>query len=133
MADIQLGIAFWAYAVFAFLLLITTRSIDSDWMWFAIAGEPRAPTQTKTGQAAAEQGLTGCPTCGLIHALHDNGHNHSVRCGGPLHMRSPKSLQRTMSLLITATIFYIPANIYPIMTTTNFGQENNSTIMGGPV
>lgn len=131
MADIQLGIAFWAYAVFAFLLLMTTRSIDADWMWFAIAGEPRAPAHTQTGQGAAEQGLTGCPTCGLIHALDEKHNNQCLRCGESLHARAPKSLQRTLSLLITATIFYIPANVYPIMTTTNFGQEKNSTIMGG--
>ncbi|BDZ73642.1 MULTISPECIES: paraquat-inducible protein A [Methylophaga] len=133
MADIELGIAFWAYAVFAFLLLMTTRSIDADWMWFAIAGEPRAPAHTNTGQGAAEQGLTGCPTCGLIHALDKGSDNHCLRCGEPLHARAPKSLQRTLALLITATIFYIPANVYPIMTTTNFGQEKNSTIMAGVI
>ncbi|WP_417536194.1 PqiA/YebS family transporter subunit [Methylophaga sp.] len=133
MADIELGIAFWAYAVFAFLLLMTTRSIDADWMWFAIAGEPRAPAHTNTGQGAAEQGLTGCPTCGLIHALDKGSDNHCLRCGEPLHARAPKSLQRTLALLITATIFYIPANVYPIMTTTNFAQEKNSTIMAGVI
>ncbi|WP_417510090.1 PqiA/YebS family transporter subunit [Methylophaga sp.] len=133
MADIELGIAFWAYAVFAFLLLMTTRSIDADWMWFAIAGEPRAPAHTNTGQGAAEQGLTGCPTCGLIHALDKGSDNHCLRCGEPLHARAPKSLQRTLALLITATIFYIPANVYPIMTTTNFGQEKNSTIVAGVI
>jgi len=36
-----------------------------------------------------------------------------------------------MALLIAAAIMYIPANIYPIMTTEHLGQSIDSTIIGG--
>lgn len=65
-ASIGFGVAFWAFCAFAVLLLMTTHSIDSDWMWFSLAGEPQAPKHTRTGETAAPQGLTGCPTCGSI-------------------------------------------------------------------
>ncbi|HEC73308.1 MAG TPA: paraquat-inducible protein A [Methylophaga aminisulfidivorans] len=133
LADVELGTAFWSYAAFAVLLLMTMRSIDDDWMWFAIAGEPRAPVSTQTGQPAAEQGLTGCPTCGLINELYTQGKQHCRRCGEGLHARAPKSIERTIALLLTATILYIPANLYPIMTTTAFGQPVDNTIMGGVI
>jgi len=133
MAQIALGVSFWAFCVFAILLLMTTRSIDADWMWFSLAGEPQAPKGTRTGETAAPQGLAGCATCGLLNAVTPMGRDHCQRCGEPLHTRLPKSLQRTWALLAAAIIMYIPANIYPIMTTTLLGQSNPSTIIGGVI
>ena len=48
-------------------------------------------------------------------------------------LRTGNSLQRTMALLITASILYVPANIYPIMITEALGVEEYSTIMGGVI
>ncbi|UDM05663.1 paraquat-inducible protein A [Halomonas sp. NyZ770] len=132
MAQIELGISFWAFCVFAILLLMTTQSIDADWMWFSLEGEPLAPEGTLTGATAASQNVTGCPTCGLVNRL-DKGHGRCVRCHEKLHTRLPYSLQRTWALLFAATIMYIPANVYPIMTTTSLGHTAPSTIIGGVV
>ncbi|MFC3285423.1 PqiA/YebS family transporter subunit [Litchfieldella rifensis] len=133
MAQLELGVSFWAFCAFAILLLATTQSIDADWMWFSLAGEPRAPEGTHSGQTAASQGLTGCPTCGLVNRLGRDGHGHCRRCGEHLHARLPYSLQRTWALLAAAAVMYIPANVYPIMTTTSLGQSEPSTIIGGVV
>ncbi|WP_240454035.1 paraquat-inducible protein A [Halomonas sp. NO4] len=133
MAQVELGIAFWAFCTFALLLLVTTQSVDSDWLWFSLAGEPRAPGGARTGTTAAPQGLTGCPTCGLVNRLSREGHGHCVRCGERLHARHPYSLQRTWALLAAASILYLPANLYPIMTTTSLGHASPSTIIGGVV
>ena len=43
------------------------------------------------------------------------------------------SIQRTWSLLLTASILYIPANLYPIMITNLFGNSEPSTIIGGAI
>ncbi|MCH4563701.1 paraquat-inducible protein A [Halomonas sp. EGI 63088] len=133
MAQIELGMAFWAFCAFALLLLLTTQSIDSDWMWFSLAGEPRAPAGARTGETAAAQGLAGCATCGLVNRLEPGRHSHCRRCGERLHARLPHSLQRTWALLIAAAVMYIPANVYPIMTTTSLGHSSPSTIIGGVV
>ncbi len=50
-----------------------------------------------------------------------------------MHLRNSNSLQRTLALLITASILYIPANVYPIMITDVLGVAEYSTIMGGVV
>jgi paraquat-inducible protein A len=42
-------------------------------------------------------------------------------------------LQRTLALLITASILYIPANVLPIMTTEQLGSAVDNTILGGVV
>lgn len=132
-AEITLGIGFWAFCSFAILLLLTMRSLDDDWMWFAIAGEPLAPEGTHTGQTASSQHLTGCKTCGLLQRLPEDGRSYCERCGEILHQRSPHSMQRTWALLIAASVLYIPANIYPIMFSTRFGQTQPKTIIGGVV
>ncbi len=133
MAQIELGVSFWAFCAFALLLLFTTQSIDADWMWFSLAGEPRAPEGTRTGDTAAPQRLAGCTTCGLINRLDDAGRGRCRRCGDRLRSRLPHSLQRTWALLAAAAIMYIPANVYPIMTTTSLGHTSPSTIIGGVV
>ncbi len=131
MASVDLGVSFWSFCVYALLLLLTTRSIDTDWMWFSLAGEPLAPEGCRPGEPAAEQGLTGCPTCGLVSRLSHFGRGRCERCGEPLRFRGSHSLQKTWALLIAATLCYIPANLYPIMTTTSLGDETPSTIIGG--
>ena len=133
MAQIELGVAFWAFCAFAILLLYTTQSVDSDWMWFSLAGEPLAPRGVRTGETAAPQKVTGCPTCGLINRLTADGHGQCRRCGERLHARLPHSLQRTWALLAASVVMYIPANVYPIMNTTTMGQTSPSTIIGGVV
>ncbi len=106
MAQIELGISFWAFCVFAILLLMTTQSIDADWMWFSLEGEPLAPEGTLTGATAASQEVTGCPTCGLVNRF-DKDHRRCIRCHEKLHTRLPHSLQRTgrCSLLRRSCIF----------------------------
>jgi len=130
--EVQLGASFWAYCVFAVLLLMTTRSVDIDWLWYRLAGEPPPDTSIRCGINAADQLATGCATCGLVNTISASPVDHTCsRCGSTLHMRKPNSLEFTWALLITAAVLYIPANAYPMMITTSLGQTHSSTIIGG--
>lgn len=55
------------------------------------------------------------------------------RCGASLHLRKPNSIARTWALVIAAIIFYIPANIFPIMVITSLGKVQSDTIMSGVI
>ena len=79
---------------------------------------------------AASEGLACCHICCKLApaTLHE-----CPLCGASLHLRKPDSIQRTVALLITASLLYIPANILPIMTTTQLGSGLDSTIIGGVV
>jgi paraquat-inducible protein A len=81
------------------------------------------------GTAAAE-GLACCHVCFKVapQALH-----RCPRCRAPLHLRKRDSLQRTLALVATASLLYIPANVLPIMTTEQLGRAMDSTIIGGVV
>jgi len=55
------------------------------------------------------------------------------RCGAEMHLRKPGSIARTWALVITAFIFYLPANLLPVMTVISFGEGEPDTIMSGIV
>jgi paraquat-inducible protein A len=81
-------------------------------------------------RTAAKQNLASCHLC-LKLASKDT--HKCPRCGAAMHVRKPDSLQRTVALLITASVLYIPANLLPIMYTDQLERTIPSTIMGGVV
>ncbi len=137
LAEIVIGPAFWAYSAFAVLLLMTTRSIDIDYLWRRLAGEPNPPRQLHAGETALAQGMVNCLCCGAIHALPSPQATQTAhlcsRCGQPLHPRIPLSQQHTWALLCAAAVLYVPANLYPMMITTAFGQTHTNTLMSGMI
>ncbi len=79
---------------------------------------------------ASELNLCLCHSCGLACDITDNPHE-CKRCGAPLHARKADSLTRTWAYLLAALVFYIPANLLPVMNTSLFGSGSDSTIMSG--
>jgi paraquat-inducible protein A len=72
-------------------------------------------------------------SCHLCCKLSPGNLGRCPCCGARLHQRKVQSLQRTTALLITSSILYIPANIYPIMETDQLGATIESSILGGVV
>lgn len=139
MVDIVIGPAFWAYSVFAVLLLMTTRSIDIDWLWRRLTAEPTPPAALRAGMTAAAQGMVACMCCGNLQATPTQAVDaprltHAcVRCGSAIQSRTHLSQQASWALLCAAAILYIPANVYPMMVTTAFGQTQTNTLMAGMI
>ncbi len=85
-------------------------------------------------KTAAECGLVACPACGTITRAFLQATVQPPRCQlcfARLHSRKPMSLQRSWAWLLAGIIAYIPANLYPIMYTTVFGDSQPNTIFGG--
>lgn len=85
-------------------------------------------------KTAAECGLVACPACGTITRLSLDKFQQPPRCQlcyARLHSRKPMSLQRSWAWLLAGLFVYVPANIYPIMFTTVFGDSEPNTIIGG--
>ncbi|MGE9266598.1 MAG: paraquat-inducible protein A [Verrucomicrobiales bacterium] len=78
--------------------------------------------------SAMEEQKACCHVCGRTDSarLH-----HCPRCGAPMHMRKQQGVQRCLAFLIASIIAYIPANIWPIMTVTQLGQDEDNTILSG--
>ena len=79
---------------------------------------------------ARDAGLVGCRRCTL--ALPE-GTTTCPRCGGGLQSRDPTSLQRVWAWWLVGALFYIPANVYPMLLTRTVGRGSDATIVGGVI
>ena len=79
---------------------------------------------------AANSNLAACHLCCKLAPAEVH---HCPRCGSAMHVRKNDSIQRTLALLFTACLLYIPANMYPIMYTDQLGTTEPSTILGGVI
>lgn len=77
---------------------------------------------------AHEHDVCLCHTCGYVCPAETTT---CPRCEAPVHARKPNSIARTWAFLIAGLIFYIPANLMPVMFTTLFGSSSQNTIMSG--
>jgi paraquat-inducible protein A len=76
-----------------------------------------------------------CHSCGRVNPapIEQSSHAHCSRCHAPLHVRKTKSLDRTLALLLAATILYIPANMLPMTMTNSLLGSQQDTIMSGVI
>ncbi|MDO5657330.1 MAG: paraquat-inducible protein A [Paracoccus sp. (in: a-proteobacteria)] len=80
---------------------------------------------------AHRAGLVGCRGCGRVWPAEDE---NCGRCGAVLHNPDRRSLGAVWAWLLAGMIFYIPANIMPMMSTRAFaifGPTTEATIIGG--
>ncbi|AZC24988.1 MULTISPECIES: paraquat-inducible protein A [Pseudomonas] len=79
---------------------------------------------------ARDHQLKLCHTCGQVCQASEH---YCPRCDSAVHARKTNSLSRTWALLLASLIFYIPANLLPVMHTNIFGNASENTIMSGVV
>ena len=71
--------------------------------------------------------------CNFCGATNLRNREFCRRCGMKVAIDVKKSLQSALAFLIAAVIFYIPANIYPILESTKFGRPQANTIIEGVI
>jgi paraquat-inducible protein A len=84
--------------------------------------------------SAARASLVRCPGCEKLYpAEHTPAGVPCGRCGAAVHARKPASVQRTWALVLGAALLYVPSNLYPVMTISQFGQDESDTIISGVI
>lgn len=84
------------------------------------------------GMSAASRGFCSCHVCGLVSPCGDeSAEMRCPRCHSVLHRRRPNSLQICWALLISAYIFYVPANVMTMMETGSLISYRKDTVMSG--
>jgi len=79
-----------------------------------------------------EEQLIRCPICEAVNR--DEGKkNICRRCNSKIYQHQKFQTEKSWAFLITAIIFYIPANLYPMLVIKQFGNEDGSTILGGVI
>jgi paraquat-inducible protein A len=107
--------------------------LDRQAVWEALDRQDPDAQPAPNGLLHPWPGAIACEVCGLLGQPDRDGPVHCRRCGAHLHARKPNSIARAWALMIAATIFYGPANIYPVLTVIQLGAGAPSTIMGGVV
>src|SRR5947208_2868955 len=77
-----------------------------------------------------------CNVCGQTQSMDELEPGMSAdccRCGLRLARNPVNSLQRTAALSLAALMFYVPANIYPILKMESYGQYSENTVWDGCV
>ncbi len=136
LADVAMGYSFWAFCGFAILLVKNVAGLDRYWLWQHFS--PNPPLQNVTpGDNHLSQNHVSCPICQAITEIDKHNMQKSVfcsRCHTSLTLFNPHdNLQKCWALLISAAIFFIPANLYPMMYTVSLGNSEGSTILQGVV
>jgi paraquat-inducible protein A len=74
-----------------------------------------------------------CRVCGLVQrqeALATGMLAECARCGARLSEHKPNSLSRTAAFTLAALAFYVPANIFPILSMELYGVHSENTVEG---
>ena len=118
------------YAFFALTFLLTGLSRITAgrlWRW----AEDRELVPVSTRQALKEHpAWSACMHCGFVQSSQNKGCD---RCGAVVHKRKPNSRARVAALVLTACVFYIPANVLPVMELRSIVGSSAHTILGGVI
>ncbi len=76
-------------------------------------------------------GLLVCLDCRATVRDVKAAHSRCPRCQARLHERKPHSLIVTTVLVVCAAVFYVPANVLPVMNTRTIFDDEQDTIMSG--
>ncbi len=79
---------------------------------------------------ARDAGMVACTSCGLVASPDVES---CPRCHARMQSRKDGSIQRVLAWLLAGLILYVPANIYPMLRTTQMFKEQDSTIVGGVI
>ena len=125
LAYVQVGPALYALGLLMLATVAADALLDEDEMWDAISPTPDEPS------GPAHLPLVACRSCGLVsHAAEGTA---CSRCRARLYHRKANPMGRTVALLLTGAVLYLPANIYPVMTIIQLGQGGPHTILGGAI
>lgn len=127
LADTAVGVGGYALAAFVVVQVVIDQMLGRDRVWNAIddpvkyAPPPGAPSIL-------------CLDCDLVVAARtEDGseRRRCPRCNARLSPRRPGSLTTTAAFSIAGLILYLPANLFPVLSITRFGQTEAYTITGG--
>lgn len=78
--------------------------------------------------------IVACGTCGLAQRMEELLPGRAAeccRCGSIVGESKADSLARTAAFSLAALIFYVPANIYPILQMDFYGAHSDNTVWDG--
>ncbi|MDV5862696.1 paraquat-inducible protein A [Pseudomonas mendocina] len=94
-----------------------------------------SPPEPSLSSLPIEQ-LVACHECDLLMrkpVLQDGESAECPRCGYELFSHRHRVVRRSMALVLTALLLYVPANFLPIMQLNLLGQTSQDTVWSGVI
>jgi len=144
MAYVYVDAGVYLVAALMILMAAADSTLDTELIWSRSrpkdlsCGTVRAPEIRQPDGRLPMARIACCTSCGLVGEFRaDLPESRPLgscpRCASTIRNRKPNSLTRTVALLLTALICYVPANVLPVMTFNKVGQGGGHTILGGVV
>jgi paraquat-inducible protein A len=80
--------------------------------------------------------LLACPECDLVHAISEikeGEQGRCIRCGALLFVRHRNSLDRALAFSLTGLLFFILANMFPLLTFELDGRSQSNRLIDGAI
>jgi paraquat-inducible protein A len=130
LAHIELGPALYALAALMLITVAADVMLDAEAVWQAMdRRHVESVRPVRHGWLPGTPRRLGCDTCRYV--TRTVAGRPCPRCGFALRHRKPNSIARTWAYGIAALTMYFPANVYPVLTFTEFGSGQPSTILAG--
>ena len=150
MAYVEVGTAVFLVAGLMVTMAATYATLDTELVWrkrptdstFRRMDNSRIALTCESVPAHAplpsSDHMASCLSCGTVlefgHAVSDTqALGYCPRCGHVLRRRKANSLARVLALLVSAIVFYVPANLFPVMTVITLGRGSGHTIVAGAI
>lgn len=159
LADVKYHIGFYCSIVFALMMVWCFNKGRPYKIWEMVYDSSEDMENAHIGMRGLDQGLIMCRHCGMVYKRRSRsssrfssemrrnlgnkvysqlnylyqGEQKCPRCHHNNDYRAPHCYQKSLALLLTAAILYLPSNIYPIMFTEYLGSSLGSTIIDGVI
>lgn len=122
-AQVKWGMAFWLMPPLVLLLLRTAVAVPIHWVYYQIYR-----TQNYNLFQVADNQHVCCTRCLYFRP---NTQRECDICGSVLFDRRPRSVFISFCFLLAAILLYVPANLLPIMISSDPTSKMVNTIMNG--
>jgi paraquat-inducible protein A len=126
-AEVDVGPGLVALGGVMLCIIAADVSLDHEEVWDALEAKGLLHLREPPGTNKR----LGCDCCRLV--LNAPSGWPCPRCGSRLRHRKRQSTLRAWALVFAATVLYLPANLFPILTVIRFGQGEPSTIIQGVI
>ena len=116
-----IGAGGYCFIAAALASMLTRASLDRRTVWRAISPDRKWENGAP---------VLSCTVCDLVQPVSHEG-APCPRCGWKLHSRKPDAMVRASALSIAALVLTLPANLFPMTISRQFGEDVPHRIVDG--
>lgn len=130
LADVTFYVGFYTTFIFSVLMIWCCLKFNPSILWEKI--KKQSELKLIAGKSAMSQSYKVCQECGYVFKANDDI-DLCPRCKSKVAYRRKNCISKSLALLLSALILYLPSNLYPVMYTEFIGSNTGSNIIEGVI